>query len=307
MGCELRAQLAKGVYELYSNAYNLANDSLKKLIEEPVRIYLNCRRYYYSAIAFLKMKEATDEIFNKTGEGYGKEIAYIGLACDCLNAGFKDINKAASYLDVTFYNNFKTTMEELGSEMLGKNQRIYFQPVPALTALPKIEKIIKVNPAQIPDDLNKIEANSVLDNLVPREVKPMVANYKQQMMEYISEFLDKYENEGKVSSFLKDLGLPLSLETAMSSSEISDSLWKRISEVQQKGGSMYLTNQIANLAQKSEEVSKRIADIELVLYNEEEEDKKLHNLYGNRWNRQPSNKLNQNYYAALGDYKSIYF
>lgn len=88
---ELRAQLSKGIFELYTSAYNLANDTLKKFIEEPVRIYLNNKRYYYLALACIKMKEFTFESFNKTGEGYGIMIAYLGLACQALNAGSKDL------------------------------------------------------------------------------------------------------------------------------------------------------------------------------------------------------------------------
>lgn len=93
MAFELRAQLAKGVFELYMSAYNLATDSLKKLVDDTTKIYLNNRRYYYSAKAFVYMKESVNETFQKTGEGYGKQIAYLGLAVDCLNASSKDIVK----------------------------------------------------------------------------------------------------------------------------------------------------------------------------------------------------------------------
>lgn len=91
MALELRAQLAKGVFELYSSAYNLASDTLKKLIDENTKIYINNRRYYYSARAFVYTKDSINEVFQKTGEGYGKQIAYLGLACDCLNVASKDI------------------------------------------------------------------------------------------------------------------------------------------------------------------------------------------------------------------------
>lgn len=91
MAWELRAQLSKGVFELYSSAYNLAADSLKKLVDDNTRSYINNRRYYYSARAFVYMKESINETFQKTGEGYGKQIAYLGLACDCLNVAGKDV------------------------------------------------------------------------------------------------------------------------------------------------------------------------------------------------------------------------
>ncbi len=88
---ELRAQLAKGIFELYTSACNLINDSLKKIIDESVKIYLNNKRYYYLAIACIKMKDNANEGFQKTGEGYGIMIAYLGLACQAINQGYKDI------------------------------------------------------------------------------------------------------------------------------------------------------------------------------------------------------------------------
>jgi hypothetical protein len=303
MNLELRAQLAKGIFDLYTSAYNLAAESLKKLIDENCRAFLNNRRFYFSSLACLNMKKVVEEQFNKTGEGYGKMIAYLGLAVDCMNAGSKDLNKAQNYFDVNKYNKEKAILETQGQEMLEKNQRIYFDSVPDMKTLPKVEKIIKVAPTMIPDDLNKSDSGS-LDSLVPREVRPMIANYKQSMMEYISEGLDKYENEGKITAFLAELNLPGSLESAISNNEVSDYLWKRISEVQQKGGSLYLTNAISSLEKKAEDVSKRIADMELILYNEEEEDNKYRNLYGNRWQRAPSKNLNYMYYQVLYEYKS---
>lgn len=88
---ELQAQLSKGIFDLFSSAFLLAGDSLKKLFDDEVRIFLNHKRFYYAAISFIKMKESCLEQFAKTAEGYGKAIAYQGLACDSLNNAYKDI------------------------------------------------------------------------------------------------------------------------------------------------------------------------------------------------------------------------
>jgi hypothetical protein len=88
---EIRAQLAKGIFEMYSSAYNLANESLKKIIEEPYRYLLNNKRYYYLAQACIRMKDFTETSFKKTGEGYGTMIAYMNLALQSINVGYKDI------------------------------------------------------------------------------------------------------------------------------------------------------------------------------------------------------------------------
>ena len=88
---ELQSQLAKGIFDLLTATYNLANDSLKKTINEETRFYLNIRRFWYAAISFTKMKDKVLEEFNKNGEGYGKAISYLGLAMESLNAVHKDL------------------------------------------------------------------------------------------------------------------------------------------------------------------------------------------------------------------------
>jgi hypothetical protein len=88
---ELQSQLAKGIFDLFTSAYNLAFDSLKKIINEETKFYLNIKRFWYASISFIKMKDRVMEDFNKNGEGYGKAIAYLGLAVESVNVVYKDI------------------------------------------------------------------------------------------------------------------------------------------------------------------------------------------------------------------------
>lgn len=188
--------------------------------------------------------------------------------------------------------------------MLDKNSRIYYQAVPDLATLPKLEKKIMVNPQAPPDNLQAMLEgnNAILDALVPKEVKGMIETYKRNMMDYISENLNNYQNESEIMNFLTELNLPYSLETVLSQNEISESLWRKISEVQQKGGSMFMMNNITNLEKKGEEISRRINDMMLILTNEEDEDSKYRRQYGDRWNRNPSSQLNYQYLSVLQEY-----
>jgi programmed cell death 6-interacting protein len=248
------------------------------------------------------MKDHIAEDFKKTGTGYGKQIAYISLAVQALTVGSKDVTKAKNLIDAVAYENFKNNLIAQGQEMEGKNGRIYFDSIPDPASLPKIEKKMMVSPAIIPDDLNSQAMQKRLEELVPKGAKEMILNYKKQMMEYISQNLNNYENDSTVMQFLTDLNLPYALETVLSQNEISESLWKRINDVQQKGGTLYLTNNISNLEKKSEEVARRINDILFVIKSEEEEDNKYRNLYGNRWIRTPSSNLNFQYVGIQNDY-----
>jgi len=80
-------------------------------------------------------------------------------------------------------------IKSCGEEMYEKNQSIYFDPIPDVTALPKIEKLIKAVPLAMPDDTNKpIDGQDVYNDLVPREARNLINNYKKQVIFYLFMF-----------------------------------------------------------------------------------------------------------------------
>ena len=187
LSCELQAQLARGVFDIFTLAYNLSKESLKKQIAEETRIYINNRRYYYFAHSLLKMKDAQEEIFTQKAEGYGKMISYVKLSIDALAEGEKDIKNSKNLVNVKEYTDFKVQVELKHKEMCEKNNRIYYDSIPEPRNLPKIEKLIKANPTQYPDDFNKvIEGQNCLDDMVPKEVRGMVDNYKKSVKNFIN-------------------------------------------------------------------------------------------------------------------------
>jgi hypothetical protein len=300
---ELRSQLCMGVYDLYNSALNLANDSLKKRISDVTRSILNFRRMYFSANSFLKMKDATEVIFKKTGEQYGKQITYLKMASASLDTASKEFSKVSGP-EVDDAKTLKDAIGNLKTEMEKKNTTLYYDLIPDFSSIPKIEKIVKVSPVSIMEDLNKeVSDRNILQDLIPKETRKLINDYKLKMENYIITSLEKEENDVKISEYLESQSLPYSLDSAIGS-EISDSLWNSISEVQQKGGTLFLTNQIANIASKSGEVKKRLDDLDAVLFSEKSEDDRLRLLYGNKWTRNTSDNLNKNYVITLKDYQS---
>ena len=73
------------------------------------------------------------------------------------------------------------------------------------------------------------------------------------------------------------MGLPASLETVLSSGNISDPLWRNISEVQSRGGTMYLNNLMQNLTKLPGEIKNRIEQSENLIKNEDAEVPKIKN------------------------------
>ena len=305
MALELQAQLSKGIYDNLTQAASLLTQNLKKYTDNATLILLNHKKYYYFALGLIKVKDFHVEEVSKIGKGFGKAICYMSMAVEALNAAAKDLKYLVKLIDVQeFENKFNKVKEDL-EEMKRKNNKIYVESIPDASTLPKIEKKIMANPKPFDEDLTqRVEGTSILDKLVPHEVKPMVENYKRKMVEKISESLDKYENEGKMVSFLSGLGLPGALESVFSQNEISEYLYKTINKTQEKGGSMYLNNNLSNVDSTRDKIYQRIKDISNMLYNEEEEDNIYRMQYGQRWNRQPSKSLNANFLGNLTQFSA---
>lgn len=72
---------------MLSTCYNFANEGLKSYSENYHKIYLNNRRFYYFGKGLLKMRDSLQEDFKTKAIGYGKMIAYTGLAKDAFSTG----------------------------------------------------------------------------------------------------------------------------------------------------------------------------------------------------------------------------
>lgn len=299
---ELQAQLAKGIEELFSNASMIANEAMKKQFDDSMRYYLINRMNYYEAVSYEKMKGKVLEQFDKNGEGYGKAIACQNGIIDLLSKNAKDQKKLKG-LDPKGDELQLLGEEKQVTEMHVKN-KIYFSPIPDYNTLPKPEKKIMANPVIPPELKTDITSRKELDSLIPKEVREMCNQYKNQMNGYISSAVNTMDNESTIQSFLNQLGLPSSLESVVSQSEISDSLWKKISDIQSKGGAVYLTNTLQVIEKEPDELLKRLNDSFLLLENEENEDNKYRQQYSGRWNRKPSNALNMAFKSTLEDKKA---
>ena len=266
----LLAQLCKGVEDMYKNAALIAKEKpLCKLLGDQYIYYINNRCNYHEALTYSKLRDEAMNNFNKKGDGYGVCITYQGALVQALSKNEKELKKIKYPLPKDSL--ILSKEQQLGAEMLDKNN-VYRNPCPELEVLPKALQKIMANPAMPPDYKDNVEDSRELDALIPREVRQMIEQYKAKMMDFISEQLNQYENEDTVNQFLSSLGLPASLETVLSSGNISDSLWRNISEVQSRGGTMYLNNLMQNLSKLPGEIKNRIEQSENLIKNEDAED-----------------------------------
>ena len=84
--------LAKGVADFYNNAATLLNEpSLTKAIDDKTKIYISYKKMFYNTTALLKYKDFLLESSQKTGEGYGKVVAFFNIANQSANQPIKDL------------------------------------------------------------------------------------------------------------------------------------------------------------------------------------------------------------------------
>ena len=185
MDLELRAQLCMGVYDLFNSALNLAKDSLMKRISDTTRSLLNFKRMYFSAMAFLRMKDASEVVFKKTGEKYGLQITYITMAMASLAGASKEFTKVSGP-EVENAKSLVASLPVTKEEMSKKNTTIYYDHIPEMSTIPKIDKIVRVSPNSMMEDLSKAKSErNVFDDLIPKETRALIEKYKLQMNEYI--------------------------------------------------------------------------------------------------------------------------
>ena len=137
-------------------------------------------------MTYSKLRDEAVANFNKKGEGYGVCITYQGALVQCLMNNEKEVKKIKLPLPKDTLNLVKE--QQNGSELLDKN-KVFRNPCPDLSNLPKALQKIMANPAIPPEYKDNVEDSRELDALIPREVRQMIEQYKSKMMHFIAQNL----------------------------------------------------------------------------------------------------------------------
>ena len=95
-----------------------------------------------------------------------------------------------------------------------------------------------------------------------------------------------------MNTFLKQYGLPESLHTLTSNSDVPDAIWAKIEEFQKKGSAQNFSQAIAGNESICQVNTDMIAACEKIINDEETEDTQLRNQHGAKFNRPPSGTVN---------------
>ena len=323
----LHAKLLGAVSELYSKARNLADGpQTKKATKDELLQFLNNRAIYYRALVFKELRENARKKFDNSGEGYGEMLVLQGLFVQTLIDCQKNIKKCGNLVDQEGFEKMLDEEKTQGQNMLDLNSRIYHQ------AEPKVEDITyeskNMMTMTLPDDLyirenaQKMKTDEKiyctdLELLVPKQVKDMINNYKSKMNDFISQNLDKYENEQTIQNFVQNLFLPRKLtkrpgeeDLSAPPSEFPPQLWQKIEQIQQIGGTECLSRIMNGIIRKSNYLIGELENFMKSLEAEDKDDQMCRQRFRDKWIREPSLKLNfklvqgaQQYLTSLNNTK----
>ena len=305
----LHSKLLLSTSNLYKKARNLCeNQYTKKGASDNFISYLENRSQYYKGLSCKELVNGSKKNFDEKGKGYGDMIIYQGCLVTALLECEKTIKKCGNLVNVE---QFQKELEEertAGQDMLDLNNRIYHERVPDQNELIFEEK--NMMGMALPSDLyirenaDKVKSDEKifcpdLELLVPKDVKNMINNYKNKMNEFIGKNLDNYENEGTINNFVQNLFLPNKLTLRPGEENINEppsefppQLWEKIEQVQHLGGTMALNRIMQGIMNKSNYLINQCENLLHSLEAEDRDDTNCRQRFGNKWIREPSQKLN---------------
>jgi hypothetical protein len=305
----LHSKLLLATSNLYKKARNLCeNQYTKKGSSDNFVTYLENRSQYYKGLSCKELVNGCKKNFEEKGKGYGDMLVYQGCLVTALLECEKTIKKCGNLVNVEQFCKELEEEKTAGQEMVDLNNRIYHERTPDPNELIFEEKNMMA--MALPSDLyirenaEKVKSDEKifcpdLELLVPKDVKNMINNYKNKMNEFIGKNLDNYENEGTINNFVQNLFLPKKLiqrpgeeNVNEPPSEFPPQLWEKIEHVQQIGGTMALNRIMQGIMNKSNYLINQCENLLHSLEAEDRDDTNCRQRFGNKWIREPSQKLN---------------
>ena len=305
----LHSKLALSLSNLYAKARNLCEGpQTKKGTSDYIISFLENRVQYYKSVACKDLRDGSKKKFEETGVGYGEMVFFQGALVTALLECEKTIKKCGKLVNP---DDFQKNLEEEkanGQDFYDKNNRIYHQLIPKEDEVIFEEKVM--TGMAIPEDLyireNADKAKNDdrvfcpdLDLLIQKEVKTMINAYQNKMNQFISQNLDQYENEGTINNFIQNLFLPKKLTQRPDEvnekefpSEFPPQLWEKIERIQQMGGTMGLNRIMQGIMNKTSYLIGQCENLLHSLQAEDNDDSNMRRKFGNKWIREPSQKLN---------------
>jgi len=295
-----RGLLSKLAHQV-SEHYQAAASSAKKLagsVDPTWGHTFLCQQKAFLSAAHFQQACAMKEEANKTMTGFGLCIRRFKEALALADEAAKFKLTDVEALKQVIMTEFKPVESD--------NNEVYMQIVPDRTALPPLGKIATVKATN--ESLDKVDNRNdfqahrkVLEQLLPQEVRSYAQDYKSRAESLVLSI----DEEGRqyaagVEEALHEMNLPYCLEPPTDG--VSDELWNKVQELQQKGGGGALSHTLEALKEMDVMVHQLASEIRADLDKEENEDNQLRTQFAAQWQRQPSRSLNSTFRQQIQVY-----
>ncbi|TDH68194.1 hypothetical protein CCR75_003230 [Bremia lactucae] len=316
----IKAKLVHQALEYYVSALEFCRSSgLVGAIDKSWEAHLQFQAHCMRAATQFWQGKASKAIALERGEGYGEEIARLGAAdAECTKAcKVATENKLPSSL----LESAQTLQRVVGERLvLAKkdNVSVYLANVPEVSTLPAVGKAAMVKPLVFTSDelLQDLGGVDLFEQYVPKDLLLRADSVKQDIQTLFEETAENVSKSTTAANKqLKDMGLPASIEAY--ECDFPKTLWRRILYVKDMTASIdssaiganknpvvaFIQQQLQAVTRISDDAEKQLYSAEMLLNEEEMEDKVCRQKYGESvWAQPLSSSLNQNFRFDIDRY-----
>lgn len=272
------AKICAQIAIYFSKAFedNQINPKLRAFENGHFANVLGYHAKYYHAMAFYQLGEAQCELTDKESKGCGKAVGMMKLA----RAKFEEALPFANTLGGQYATNFQKVYHEcceLGIRMSKENKSVYYDTVMEADECPRPDPNNFVKMVDITAEINaKPSIDNLFRHLVPPAVRQMQDELKNILQGIVSEQFNKVQKcNDQLNGFLKQMNLPMAIQSLSSTAEIPNELWTKIEDFQKKGSAQNFAAS-AQSNQSFVEINKDVLQaIEQAINEEEAQDTQM--------------------------------
>lgn len=248
MSAAVIAKLGVQTSLLYETVYNACTQEPLKSILDPS--WGQIAEFQFGLIrsaAEFWQATAAKEAAESSGTGYGEEVVRLGVSERMLKTVIEKAQKFKLSPALLAPAEAKLhTVIDSKAAAIKANNTVYFDKLPAETALARITPVSMVKPTPVPAYI--ANEKTFFSVVLPATVNQSRGEFQRQieaLLLKVSTDASAASSEGRTA--LSDLGLPGSLEAYKAGGMLPDNLWAKIQKIQSYGGKQELLSKFENL------------------------------------------------------------
>ncbi|KAL7749472.1 pH-response regulator protein palA/rim20 [Sorochytrium milnesiophthora] len=296
------ARLAMKVSEYYTAACEAVEGSMvaQMPLMQHWMTHMKVKALHFAAAA--QYRKAVE---SRNDTKYGEEIARLREALAKIKTALEKQKYVAAAV-VKDIKGLELHIQHALTKAEKDNDIVYLQIVPPIANLPAITGASMVKPTPfVLQEHQRIIGTPVFSKLVSLAAHEMASEYVELKRKTVQADVEQLEKiKASVWSKLGEMGLPGSVAAIEAPDGLPVDMIDHCTEFSQEGGMQYLRNSVETVKSLSESDERLIQEIEIMLENEDNDDKELRAQFKERWQRTPSTQLQTGMKDKLREYRS---